>query len=497
MADQKGKEKEVQQQPSSTDDSGKGSAPERATPPSDAAPSTTTESEEISRDNRQGLLKVLSKAIGIDITTISLPVTLNEPASFLMRLCEAIQYSDLLDKANWCEDPLQRLMCVAVFACSMYAVAERTGKPFNPLLGETYEYIDEEREGFHFIAEQVSHHPPVGACHAENSNWKFWQSQCLKSKFAGNSLDCTCVGTNNVFLKRTEEHYKWEAVKTSVHNIIVGKVWLDHYGDLIVTNKSTGEKAVIHFKQCGWFSKGWHELEGEILDSKGTPCIAVAGKWNEAIYVRPKGNYVPSESSDSLSELANDSPNDSPAPTSNNSNNKKDLKKEAKEKKKEEQTKKKEQKQFQKQFKKEIKNKLISDDPLWTHSNRPLDPSEIRCKYIHDWTAHSMQLVQLTEEMTPLLPSTDSRVRPDRLALEKNDSKVAAQEKHRLEEKQRADKRQRERLNQQWSPRYFKLSYDVDNQEFWEYMGGYWEARAERVKNQTEKQKQQQQHDSS
>jgi hypothetical protein len=43
-------------------------------------------------------LKVLGKAIGFDLTTITLPVTVNEPASFLMRLLEQMQYSDLLDK---------------------------------------------------------------------------------------------------------------------------------------------------------------------------------------------------------------------------------------------------------------------------------------------------------------------------------------------------------------------------------------------------------------
>jgi len=379
----------------------------------------------------------------------------------------------------------------------MYAVAERTGKPFNPLLGETFEFLDEQRENLRFISEQVSHHPPIGACHAENNNWKFWQSQCLKSKFAGNSLDCTCIGTNNVYLKRYQEHYKWEAVKTSVHNIIVGKIWLDHYGDLVVTNKSTGDKAVIHFKQCGWFSKGWHELDGDVLDSKGNACISIVGKWNEAIYVRTKGTYTPSDSSDSFDSPSLDSPTESPGPenrerrNTNNSNNKKDLKREAKEKKKEELNKKKEKKQFQKQFRREIKKKLMSEEPLWTHSNRPLDPSEIKCKYVHDWTAHSLELVEFDDDYAAILPPTDSRIRPDRYALERNDSKTAAQEKHRLEEKQRADKRQREKLNQQWTPRYFKISYDEDNQEFWEYIGGYWEGRDERVKKYAEKQKQQ------
>ena len=57
--------------------------------------------------------------------------------------------------------------------------------------------------------------------------------------------------------------------RTAVHNIIVGSMWLDHYGDYTVTNKKTGEIAKLNFKPCGWFSKGWHEVTGEIIDAKG------------------------------------------------------------------------------------------------------------------------------------------------------------------------------------------------------------------------------------
>jgi len=42
-------------------------------------------------------------------------------------------------------------------------------KPFNPLLGETYELIEENK--FKFIAEQVSHHPPISAFFAESNDY--------------------------------------------------------------------------------------------------------------------------------------------------------------------------------------------------------------------------------------------------------------------------------------------------------------------------------------
>ena len=105
---------------------------------------------------------------------------------------------------------------VAAFAVSSFSLNfHRAGrKPFNPILGETYECVREDK-GFKFIAEQVcvcvsvwvrlyciswmetlhvmhslidvcsplfpssifqvSHHPPIAACHCTSPNFNFWQ----------------------------------------------------------------------------------------------------------------------------------------------------------------------------------------------------------------------------------------------------------------------------------------------------------------------------------
>ena len=93
---------------------------------------------------------------GKDLSKISMPVSMNEPLSALQRLCEELEYSDLLDKAASCPDPFDRMVQVAAFAVSSYALsAHRAGKkPFNPILGETYECVREDK-GLKFIAEQV------------------------------------------------------------------------------------------------------------------------------------------------------------------------------------------------------------------------------------------------------------------------------------------------------------------------------------------------------
>ena len=58
----------------------------------------------------------------------------------LQRLAEDFEYSELLDKAAQCSDSCEQLAYVAAFTVSAYATTSiRTAKPFNPLLGETFE----------------------------------------------------------------------------------------------------------------------------------------------------------------------------------------------------------------------------------------------------------------------------------------------------------------------------------------------------------------------
>lgn len=103
-----------------------------------------------------GLWNIMRKAIGKDLSRIAMPVILNEPLGLLQKLCEEMDYSDLLDRASQTDDQHLRLVYVSAFIVSTYSSNYyRTGrKNFNPLLGETYECIREDK-GWKFIAEQV------------------------------------------------------------------------------------------------------------------------------------------------------------------------------------------------------------------------------------------------------------------------------------------------------------------------------------------------------
>jgi hypothetical protein len=62
-----------------------------------------------------------------------------------------MEYQDLLEKANDCDDPVLRMIYVTTFIMAGYTNTKgRLYKPFNPLLGETYEI---KNKSFNFIAE--------------------------------------------------------------------------------------------------------------------------------------------------------------------------------------------------------------------------------------------------------------------------------------------------------------------------------------------------------
>ncbi|KAL4930570.1 Oxysterol-binding protein-domain-containing protein [Aspergillus undulatus] len=121
----------------------------------------------------QGILKSM---IGKDMTKMTLPVSFNEPTSLLQRVAEDLEYTDLLDVAADQTDSMERLVYVAAYAASEYAsTIGRVAKPFNPLLGETFEYVRPDK-GYRFFVEQVSHHPPIGVALAESPKWDYWVS---------------------------------------------------------------------------------------------------------------------------------------------------------------------------------------------------------------------------------------------------------------------------------------------------------------------------------
>ncbi|XP_033266688.1 oxysterol-binding protein-related protein 7 isoform X4 [Orcinus orca] len=235
------------------------------------------------------LWNILWNNIGKDLSKVSMPVQLNEPLSTLQRLCEELEYSSLLDQASQTTDPCERMVYIAAFAVSAYSSTYyRAGcKPFNPVLGETYECERPDR-GFRFISEQVSHHPPISACHAESENFIFWQDMKWKNKFWGKSLEIVPVGMVNVSLPRFGDHFEWNKVTSCIHNILSGQRWIEHYGEVLIRNTQDSScHCKITFCKAKYWSSNVHEVQGAVFSRSGRVLHRLFGKWPEGLYRGP------------------------------------------------------------------------------------------------------------------------------------------------------------------------------------------------------------------
>ncbi|XP_034554678.1 oxysterol-binding protein-related protein 3 isoform X2 [Notolabrus celidotus] len=232
------------------------------------------------------LWNILRNNIGKDLSKVAMPVALNEPLNTLQRLCEELEYSELLDRAANTHDPFERMAYIATFVVSGYASSfyRTRGKPFNPVLGETYE-CERPDKGFRFVAEQVSHHPPISACHAESKNFLFWQDVRCKNKFWGKSMEIVPIGTIHVTLPRTGDHYEWNKVTSCIHNILSGQRWIEHYGEISIKNSSSDIcQCKITFVKARYWNSSVNEVEGTITDNKGKVIRRLFGKWHEAVF---------------------------------------------------------------------------------------------------------------------------------------------------------------------------------------------------------------------
>ncbi|KAM0893615.1 hypothetical protein ACQ4PT_024980 [Festuca glaucescens] len=239
----------------------------------------------VEKEKGVSLWSMIKDNIGKDLTKVCLPVYFNEPLSSLQKCYEDLEYSYLIDRAyEWGKrgDSLMRILSVAAFAVSGYASTDgRSCKPFNPLLGETYE-ADYPDKGLRFFSEKVSHHPMVVACHCEGTGWRFWADSNLKSKFWGRSIQLDPVGMLTLEFDDGEV-FQWSKVTTSIYNLILGKLYCDHYGTMRIQGNCE-YSCKLKFKEQSIIDRNPHQVQGVIQDRSGRTVATLFGKWDESMH---------------------------------------------------------------------------------------------------------------------------------------------------------------------------------------------------------------------
>lgn len=384
-----------------------------------------------------GLWGILKSMIGKDMTRMTLPVSFNECTSLLQRLTEDIEYNELLNVAASIPDSSLRIVYVGAFAASEYAsTIDRIAKPFNPLLGETFEYCRPD-QSFRLLTEQVSHHPPISACHAESIKWDYYGENAVDSQFRGRSFDFKHLG--KMFCKVRpdegvidkdgnkveEELYSWKKVNTSVVGIIVGNPTVDNYGQMEIRNHTTGDVLLIDMKQRGWKASSAYQLSGTVTDAQGKERWAIGGRWNSKIFARKITGGLDKKRMNSMIDAQGDHSSDP------------------------------------------YSGRLFL---VWKAAPRPKVPFNL--------TAFALTLNEINDNIRPWLAPTDTRLRPDQRAMEDGRYDEASSEKHRLEEKQRAARKARELRRQTYKANWFvKLVHPVTGDQYWHYNDKYWSQR--------------------
>mmetsp|Transcript_3057 Transcript_3057/g.3739 ORF Transcript_3057/g.3739 Transcript_3057/m.3739 type:complete len:342 (+) Transcript_3057:205-1230(+) len=150
------------------------------------------------------VLKQLAKNIltGQGLVSISLPVRIFQPKSLLERIIDAISFvPTFFSKACKTNDEVLRMKYVISFIVSGLYMSADLRKPFNPILGETFEgYF---KDGTRIYMEHTCHHPPISSYLVEGTAeypFRMYGSVEFKGniKNAGNTLFIFFEGANYV-----------------------------------------------------------------------------------------------------------------------------------------------------------------------------------------------------------------------------------------------------------------------------------------------------------
>ncbi|KAF9881985.1 oxysterol-binding protein [Colletotrichum karsti] len=366
------------------------------------------------------LIAFVRKNVGKDLSTISMPVSANEPISLLQRVAEQLEYAQLLDQAARQKESKDRLLYVTAFAVSQFSsgrAKERAiRKPFNPLLGETFEMLRTEQEvpgGFRLVVEKVCHRPVRLAMQADSADWSFSQSPAPSQKFWGKSAEITTEGRVRVALRLpdgTDELYSWTHATMFLRNVVMGEKYVEPVGVMQICNDSTGAKASVEFRSKGMFGGRGEDVQVETYGPDGVHTgSSLSGTWTGGLRVVEAGKAAGQE--------------------------------------------------------------------IW-RVGKLVD----NAANTYGMTTFAAALNEVTEIEKGRLPPTDSRLRPDQRLAEKGDLDQAEEWKVKLEEAQRARRRVLEEKGEEHKPKWFvKAGQGPEGEEVWKLRTGkdsYWEERS-------------------
>ncbi|XP_034664898.1 oxysterol-binding protein-related protein 8 isoform X2 [Drosophila subobscura] len=249
--------------------------------------------EELADENKS-LIWCIVKQVrpGMDLSKVVLPTFILEPRSFLDKLSDSYYHADLLSKAVQEDDAFTRMkIIVQWYLSSFYKKPKGLKKPYNPILGETFRCFWQHPGGSRtfYIAEQVSHHPPVSAFYVTNreDGFSITCSILAKSKFYGNSTSAVLEGAATMTLLPRGECYIASTPYAHCKGILMGTLSMELGGKINIECENTGYRTELEFKLKPFLggSESTNVVVGKIKLGKET-LATINGHWDKECRIK-------------------------------------------------------------------------------------------------------------------------------------------------------------------------------------------------------------------
>ncbi|XP_067405698.1 oxysterol-binding protein-related protein 11 isoform X2 [Emydura macquarii macquarii] len=287
-------------------------------------------------EQRSVILHLLSQLkLGMDLTRVVLPTFILEKRSLLEMYADFMSHPDLFIAITNGVTPEERMIRFVEYYLTSFHEGRRGAiakKPYNPIIGETFHCswrmakaevasdtnsnssshslseqatLSEEPEDqvepdyytVRFVAEQVSHHPPVSGFYAECVERKMCVNAHVwtKSKFLGMSIGVTMVGEGLLSLLEHGEEYTFSLPCAYARSILTVP-WVELGGKVNVNCAKTGYSASITFHTKPFYGGKLHRVTGEVKqNATNTVVCKVQGEWNSVLeftYSNGETKYV-------------------------------------------------------------------------------------------------------------------------------------------------------------------------------------------------------------
>ncbi|XP_028404768.1 oxysterol-binding protein-related protein 9-like [Dendronephthya gigantea] len=248
--------------------------------------------------------------LGMDLTKVVLPTFILERRSLLEMYADFLAHPDLFASIGDFDDPKDRMIQAVKWYLSAFHAGRKSSiakKPYNPILGESFRchYVLDEnnrskeltkdgpvagisKDDVGFVAEQLSHHPPVSAFYAEHPNKKISCTGHIwtKSKFLGLSIGVEMVGQGCISVIPYDEEYI-ATFPNAYGRSILTVPWMEMGGQTAITCAKSGYNANIHFHCKPFYGGKKHRVTAEITaPGEKKPFFTVNGEWNGVMYYK-------------------------------------------------------------------------------------------------------------------------------------------------------------------------------------------------------------------